>query len=248
MKKINALIVGLSFALPLAASAATFVVTPSSGSYNTGDTVTLNISVNPSGGTIYTAMMDTRFSSDTFEVVSFALNDALLPLRTNGYDALDNTNGVLTKTGGYTGGLTSTASFGTLVFRAKKSGAGTFTIADSSKLFDGNNADQQSGAQTTTYAITAKSIPQTVTAPVQTTPSLQPKTTKTKPETTKPDESTATITSEDASSTQVAAVAESGIGFAIDWTLAFLLSLAMFLAGFLLGRKTNFAEEHIPKK
>ena len=107
MKKLLTLVISFAFALPFVASAASFVVTPSSGSYTAGNTITLNIAVNPSGNTIYTAMLDARFSPNTFEIVLFSLNDSMLPLKQSGYDALDNSNGVLTKTGGYTGGVSS---------------------------------------------------------------------------------------------------------------------------------------------
>src|SRR3989344_728921 len=164
MKRIVLFVASIVFVFPIAVNAASFVVTPASGSYNVGDIITLSVSANPAGSTIYTAMLDARFSASTLEVVSFTLNDALLPLKQSGYDALDNTNGILTKTGGYTGGITTSGSFGTVVFRAKAAGTGTVPVAAPSKLLDSNNADQESGPQTSSYTIVAKPEPQTVHA------------------------------------------------------------------------------------
>lgn len=158
MKKLY-ILTSLIFILPFVTSAASFIVTPSSGSYTTGDSITLHISVNPSGSTIYTAMLDAGFPVDKFEIVSFTLNDSMLPLKQAGYDALDNSKGVLTKTGGYSGGINTVTSFGTIVLKTKGSGVGTFTINDSSKLLDANNADQQSGTQTASFTIAPKKAP-----------------------------------------------------------------------------------------
>lgn len=156
MKKLSTFIIGLSLALPAFASAASFVVTPSSGSYAAGDTVTLSIAVDPAATSTYTAMLDARFSSDIFEVTSFSMNSQMILLEQPGYDAIDNTKGVLIKTGGYPGGINATTTFGTLVMRVKKDGTGTFTVNDSSKLLDSNNADQQSGNQSVSFTVAAK--------------------------------------------------------------------------------------------
>jgi hypothetical protein len=233
MKKSLALLIAV-FALPFIASAATFTVSPASGSYTAGDTVTLSIGVNPQGSSIYTAMLDARFSSDTFEVLSFTLSDALLPLKASGYDALNNQNGVLTKTGGYTGGITSSAAFGTVVLRAKKSGTATFTIADSSKLLDSNNADQQSGTQNLTYAISAPSSPQptpskvVTTEPAQKSPTAAVKVTKASPK-----EKATTTT---ASSTQTAAAGMSGTSLG-PWLSVIFAILASFGIGYFVGNR-----------
>lgn len=138
---------------PLVVSAATFTVSPNKTSYKTGDNIVLNISVNPENSTVYTAMFDASFSSSTLDVLSFSLNDNMLPLKQPGYDAQDNLNGILTKTGGYPGGINSNTSFGTLVLRAKKEGVGSLTILDSSKLLDVGNVDRQTGSQTLSFNI-----------------------------------------------------------------------------------------------
>lgn len=245
MKQFITSALSLTLALPLSASAATFVVSPSSGSYHVGDTVTLYVSVNPGGDTIYTAMMDARVSSSIFDIVSFSLNDALLPLKQSGYDALDSAQGILTKTGGYTGGITTTSSFGTIVLRAKAAGTGTFSIVDSSKLLDNNNADRQSGTQTFSFTVASK--------PVATSPSpTAPKTTvaspaKSKPETTPVAASEAVnepaiaATTDSGQTTasgtpQVASAASSDISFMtiLSWIVSLLIAL---MAGYVIGTR-----------
>lgn len=235
MKKVASFVFGLSFLLPVVVSAASFVVTPSSGSYTVGDSIVLTISANPGGSTIYTAMLDARFSSGTLEVSSFTLNDSLLPLKQSGYDALDNTNGILTKTGGFTGGITATAPFGVIVLHAKTAGTGTFTVADTSKLLDSNNADQQSGTQTSSFTIAAKPVVQT--APVTKTAS-QSVTKQTTPPATKTTKAatTTSATETPATSTQVAAAAATGIN-TITWVLWLVSVLIAFGLGYFIGRR-----------
>ena len=234
MKKLTAFVLGLSFLFPPVASAASFVVSPASGSYTAGNTVTLQVSVNPAGATIYTAMLDARFSTDTFEVVSFTLNDALLPLKQSGYDALNNTTGVLTKTGGFTG-ITSTASFGTVVLRAKASGSGTFTITDSSKLLDGSNADQQNGVQTMNYNIASAPA----TKQIQDTTIEKSQTTKTGAVSGAKKVATTT----EATSSQAAAVATAGMGMG-TWALVILVIIAAFATGYFVGIKKQVLSDY----
>ena len=236
MKQLFTVVLGLASMLPAVASAASFTVTPASGSYKVGDTITLNVGVNPTGGTVYTAMLDARFSPSVFKVVSFTLADALLPLKTQGYDALDNSGGVLTKTGGYTGGTSSTASFGTVVLKVVGSSTGTFTVANSTKLLDSANANQNSGSQTFSYTVNAPvsvpSVTKTAT-PKQVATTHTP--TKKKSSTQKNTTATATEM-ENATSSQVAAVVSSGTTLTTLWLAVLFAGLVAFVLGYLLGR------------
>ena len=162
MKKSLIFITSLIFVLPFAASAASFVVTPNSGTYSVGDTITLNISVDPTPGAVFTAMLDATLTPSIFEVKSFTLNDTMLPLKMPGYDAINNTAGALIKTGGYPGGARSATPFGTLVLRAKGSGVGTFTINSGSKLLAADNHNQQVGTQTVSFTINSIPVVQPV--------------------------------------------------------------------------------------
>lgn len=170
MKKLL-ILTSLLLILPTIASAASFAITPSSGSYTNGKTVTLQISVDPAGSTIYTAMLDAKFSPSSFEVISFTLNDAMLTMKQAGYDSTDNVNGLLIKTGGYVGGINSVTPFGTLVLKAKGTGAGTFTINSSSKLLDSNNVNKQVGSQFASFTISNKTVAIASPAKVKKSPS-----------------------------------------------------------------------------
>jgi len=238
MKRIALFVASIIFVFPIAVNAASFVVTPASGSYNVGDIITLSVSANPAGSTIYTAMLDARFSASTLEVVSFTLNDALLPLKQSGYDALDNTNGILTKTGGYTGGITTSGSFGTVVFRAKAAGTGTVTVADTSKLLDSNNTDQESGTQTSSYTIVAKPEPQTVPAPQTATQTTNKQEAPAIVKTSAPKATTvatANATETPATSTQVAAAGATGMNTILLWVLAIIGLIVAFGTGYFAG-------------
>ena len=242
MKKIISFVFGLALVLPAAASAASFVVSPSNGPYTVGDVITVNVSANPTGSTIYTAMLDARFSPSTLEVITFTLNDALLPLKQSGYDALNNASGILTKTGGYTGGITTTGAFGVIVLRAKAAGTGTLTVADTSKLLDSNNTDQQSGEQTNSYTIVAKPEPQTPSTPQATTqttnkPEASAITKTSAPKTVV----TANATETPATSTQLAAAGAIGTSTMLMWALVILGLIASFTVGYFAGfRKRGY--------
>lgn len=176
MKKILTLIIGLIVGLPAFANAATFVVATSTDTHAVGDTITLNVSVDPEGATMYTAMLDAQFSASTLEVVSFTQSDKMLALKQQGYDTLDNGSGSLIKTAGYPGGINTVTPFGTIVFRAKNAGPATLAVTDKSLLLDSKNVDQQKGEKVMSFII-AKSknnpILATVTPEVATTVTSQ---------------------------------------------------------------------------
>lgn len=230
-------------ALPMSAIAASFSISPASGSYTVGDTIRLTVNVSPEGTPIYTAMLDARFATDVFEIVSFTLNDSMLPLRQSGYDALDNNGGVLTKTGGYTGGVNATTFFGTVVLRAKSAGSGNFTVVDNSKLLDSSNVDRQSGAQVLTFIVSAPAVvevqPQESPVARQTATIAQNGTPAAESSEDEPlvDISSAT-SSTDETSAQVASAA--GTASSYIWLLGILIAAMAFAGGYILGRKRIF--------
>lgn len=169
MKKIITSIISFGIALPLFVSAATFNVTPNKTSYQVGDNIVLNISVNPENSKIYTSSLVADFSTTTLEMVSFSMNDNMLPLKQAGYDLLDNQKGSLIKTGGYAGGINSTTNFGTLTLRAKSAGSGEFNVLTSSLLFDENNINKFSNKQNLTFNISSKPISKEIVKKIATT-------------------------------------------------------------------------------
>lgn len=126
------------FASPaLAATSASF--TPVNVNVTEGQDFTLRIAINPHGTKNYTAKMEVHFSADLIEVKSFAFANTWMAISQSGYNLTDNTNGVLIKSAGNPGGVSSSVTFGTVSFSAKKSGKGTITLNGNSFVLDANN-------------------------------------------------------------------------------------------------------------
>jgi len=137
-------IIGL---LPVIAAAASFTFSPTSGEYTEGQTYSVSVYVSPQDSTVYTTKAEIIFPADMVEVRSFAFGPNWIPLSQPGYDATDNSGGILIKTGGYTGGLTSPALLGNITFFVKKTGSAKIKIGDGSLLLDGNNANALSASR-----------------------------------------------------------------------------------------------------
>jgi len=160
----------------LAATSVSFA--PVNVSVRQGQTFTLTIGVNPQGVKNYTAKTELHYPADLLEVKSFTFAPSWMPLAQTGYDLTDNTNGVLIKTAGYPGGVSSALTFGTVSFLAKKSGNGTITLNSGNSLaLDANNQNVIAGASVqTAVAISAPApTPTTPKTPTtQTTPAPEP--------------------------------------------------------------------------
>ncbi len=151
----------------LAATSVSF--TPASVSLRPGQSFTVAIAVNPQGVKNYTAKMELRYPADLMEVKSFTFANGWLALTQPGYDLTDNTNGVLIKTAGYPGGVSSPVNFGTVSLRAKKSGSGVVTLGTNSLALDAGNQNVLAGASART-AVTIKAA----VAPTPAIPTGQP--------------------------------------------------------------------------
>lgn len=175
MKKyLLAILLGAFGAMAIAAPAlaATSVsFTPVNVSVRQGQIFTLTIGVNPQGAKNYTAKTELRYPVDLLDVKSFTFANGWTPLSQAGYDLTDNTNGVLIKTAGYPGGVSSPITFGTVSFLAKKGGNGTITLNSNSFVLDANNQNVLAGAPVqTAVAISAP----TLTPTTPTTPAVEP--------------------------------------------------------------------------
>jgi len=77
----------------------------------------------------------------------------------------------LIKTAWYPGGISSSATFGTVSFYAKKAGSGTIKLGTGSLALDANNQNVLSGTPSVSVAITAPaSVPAAPSAPAAGTP------------------------------------------------------------------------------
>lgn len=127
-------------------------------------------------------VFNSDFPKDLAIIQSFNMGSNWMALSQPGYDLLDNTNGVLIKTAGYPGGISSTKTFGVVNFSAKKEGIGKITATANSMILNGNNQNVLSGTPIdVNLNISAIPVPvktPTITpkqTPVQTeTPSISP--------------------------------------------------------------------------
>ena len=124
MKKISSTIILSLFgfliltASALADTTARFL--PATLSTSAGQVFNVAIAIDPQGATNYAEKMEITYPADTLEVENFVPASNWLPLTQPGYDQLDNTNGILTKTAGYPGGFSTSTLFGIVTFEAKK--------------------------------------------------------------------------------------------------------------------------------
>jgi len=123
-----------------------------------GQSFVLRTAVNPQGTANYTVKLELQYPSDLLEIRSFTLGNSWMAVSQPGYDLIDNTSGVLIKSAGYPGGLSSSASFGTISFYAKKSGNGTIQTTNNSFALDANSQNVLSGTAQASVAITKASV------------------------------------------------------------------------------------------
>ena len=134
------------FVLAATASAMTTVsLSPVSVSVEEGQTFNFAVSVNSQVVKSYMVKLEIKFPADILEVESSNFGNNWVQLSQPGYDLTDNTNGVLIKTAGYPGGLSSQADFETIVFKAKKSGASVIQITGNSLALNADNLNVITG-------------------------------------------------------------------------------------------------------
>ena len=158
--------IGIMMGLTPVLAATDILFSPASITVKQGQTFILSASVNPQGVKNYTVKLELNYPADLLEVKSFTFGSKWMPLSQPGYDSIDNTKGVLIKTAGYTGGLSSIASFGTISFLAKKTGSGTIVVGDDSLALDSTNKNVLSGTPQVSVTVTAPILATTSTTKV----------------------------------------------------------------------------------
>ena len=154
-----------------ALAATTVSLSPASVNVVSGKSFNVVVAVNPQGASNYTEKIELDYPADLLQVKSFSLGSNWMALPQPGYDLIDNTNGVLIKTAGYPGGLSSSATFGTVSFYAKKAGSGTIKLGSGSLALDANNQNVLSGAPQVAFTVTAPaSVPAAPSEPAAGTP------------------------------------------------------------------------------
>jgi len=152
------LIIFIFLLLPVYSMAATIVIEPSSGSKNVEDIFNVNIFVSPgSDEVLYTTKLKIKFNPKIAEILSFNLNDGWLPLTVSGYDKIDNINGTLIKTAGYTSGIRSYTKFASMKIKVKQSGSFLINVdPDGTKILDSNNKNKYTGSVGASFVINNK--------------------------------------------------------------------------------------------
>lgn len=159
------IVLGIVVLTATASAATTVSFSPTNINATQGQNFNVVITVNPQGINNYAEKIELNYPSDILEVKSLSFGSAWMALTQSGYDVVDNTNGILVKTAGYPAGFSSTATFGTVTFYAKKSGSGIIKLGNGSLAFEAGSQSALSGAPIS-FTITAP----TVSAPKQTAP------------------------------------------------------------------------------
>jgi len=180
MKKFLSLIILIAAGITLATSvwaASIISFSPGSVSVKQGQSFNLTISVNPQDIKNYTVKTEITFPADLLQIKSFSFGSNWMALTQTGYDLIDNTNGVLIKTAGYPGGISSAITFGTISFSAKKAGTGTIKLGANSLALDSQSNNVFDGALAGTSVTITAPTPAPAPTPTPTpapTPALTP--------------------------------------------------------------------------
>lgn len=152
--KVMLVLIGI-MALTMPVMAATIVsFSPANINAVQGQTFNLAIAVNPQNMSNYTVKVELNYPADLLEVKSFSFGNGWMPITQQGYDSIDNINGILVKTAGYPGGISSSITFGTVSFYAKKAGSGTIEIGNNSLALDINSQNVLSGSPKASFTVT----------------------------------------------------------------------------------------------
>jgi len=221
-----------------ALAATTASITPTSVKVVAGQQFNVVVAVNPNGTSNYAEQLKIDYPASLLQVTAFNIGSSWMSLSQPGYDSIDNTNGVMIKTAGYTGGITSLTPFGTITFTAEKSGSGTITIGSGSQAFEKSSQTAISGTGAT-FVVTAATIAPAVTPKTPATNDLTPVTTIN-------GEVVATTTAQAASAavaaSQVAAVAGAG-STSYTWLWIVLIIVVLALIGWWMYSRRSTSKQ-----
>lgn len=156
------------------AHAADVLITPSTGSYSTGQTFTATIQANPAGDSINAVEASLTFNPSTLSVVSVSKTGSAFSLWTT-EPAFSNTAGTIEFGGGSPTPFSVQSTLLTVTFRALAEGTAAVSFETASALAaDGQGTDVLENSIGANYTIAAGTTPQPQT-PTE-TPSEQPTT------------------------------------------------------------------------
>jgi len=151
-------LIALVLTTPILA-ATTVSLSPTSINETEGRNFALVVKIDPQSVKNYTVKMELTYPADLLKVNSFTFGTSWMQVSQPGYDSIDNINGILVKTAGYPGGVASQATFGTISFFAKKTGAGIIKLGSNSLALDATNQNLLSpGNVQASFSIAAVSV------------------------------------------------------------------------------------------
>ena len=144
--------------LALPAQAADIGLSPSTGSYSSGQTFTINVRAVPNGDSINAVESTLTFNQNVLNVESVSKGPAFSLWTTE--PTFSNSAGTVTFGGGSPSPFTSPSNILTVTFRTVAEGSGTVGFSNTSILAaDGRGTDVFANAQTGAYAVSAASTP-----------------------------------------------------------------------------------------
>lgn len=147
------------FGFSMAAYAADVLVSPSTGSYNTGQTFTATIRANPQGQSVNAVEATLTFDTSTLTVVSVSKTGSVFSLWTT-EPTFSNTAGTIGFGGGSPTPFSTQSTLVTVTFRGKTEGTASVDFKDASVLAaDGLGTDVLSNMVNASYTITAAATP-----------------------------------------------------------------------------------------
>lgn len=148
------LVISLFF-LPTLVSASTISLSPSSGDYNSNQTFTATIQVQPAGNDVNAVEAQLSFDTTTLEVVNVSQDGSVFSLWTT-EPTFSNADGTISFGGGSPTPFTSPSTAVTVTFRATEEGSASVSFDDVSILIaDGQGTDAFAGATDASYTIAA---------------------------------------------------------------------------------------------
>ncbi len=227
MKKYSTILIVLGV---LMFSHATFAATtasmsPSSVNAVAGTTFTLTVNVDSASDVNDAEKIIIKYPTELVSVANIVQTNDWMALTQAGYDSLDTTNGIITKTAGFPAGFSGKKVFETITFTAKASGTGQISIDSSSVAF----------LESTQGTITSTPVSVTITAPVEqkvTTETTTPAKKVVSVEAPKTPEVTAPVATETVTAQALSASAIGAGTWSVrsGWFWAFIVTLVALLA------------------
>src|SRR6266498_528758 len=152
------------------AASDSLLLSPAAKTVTKGQTFTVVVSVKPVGDKVYTVKASVTYPASLLEVKSFAFASGWLPLTQPGYDSINNTNGLLVKSAGYAGGLSSLKTLGTITFRAKAAGTARVLVGNDSLMLNATNVNLFSSGNQSVVTVLSGIAKSPTSSPVAVSP------------------------------------------------------------------------------